>query len=100
MIVRVAGTASRRLAAWLAEQGYVTKEGARDAAQIGREAARDLPAATDLAHPLYEFAQRNAPRAEEDEVERTRLARTTVDEPGACPAPSARRRSRQSQDDV
>ena len=49
---RAAGTVTKKLAAWLAEKGYVGEAAARGAAQRGAEAARDLPDAERAARIL------------------------------------------------
>ena len=48
-LLRAAGTVTKRLAAWLAEQDYVDAEAAELAKERGTEAARELPKADELA---------------------------------------------------
>ena len=55
--LRAVGTATRKLAAWLAEKGYVNTKDAEEAAERGSEAARNLPKAQELASLLHEFAE-------------------------------------------
>ncbi len=52
--LRMAGTVTKKLAKWLAQKGYVEPEDAEDAAELGGEAARNLPEASDLALELGE----------------------------------------------
>ena len=56
-LLRAAGTVVKRLAAWLAEKGYATAEGAAMATVTGAAAARALPRAEKLAGLLYRFVQ-------------------------------------------
>ena len=76
-LLRAAGTVTKRLAAWLAEQGYVEAEAAEMAAERGAEAARALPKADELAARLQAFAEeRGGPDAAEqleDHFQITRL---------------------------
>jgi hypothetical protein len=55
-LLRAAGTVTKRLAAWLAERGYVNAEAAELAKERGAEAARELPKADDLATRLQTLA--------------------------------------------
>ena len=55
-LLRAAGTVTKRLAAWLAEQGYVDAEAAELAKERGAEAARELPQADGLATRLQTLA--------------------------------------------
>ena len=65
-LLRAAGTVTKRLAAWLAEQGYVEAEAAEMATERGAEAARALPKADELADRLQAFAEeRGGPDAAE-----------------------------------
>ena len=56
-LLRSAGTVTKKLAAWLAKNGYVSAEDADEARELGAAAARDLPKAEELALLLYEFAE-------------------------------------------
>jgi len=67
--LRAAGTVTKKLAAWLAEKGYAKADDAKEAAERGREAARDLPKADALASLLHEFAERQERGDEKDEIE-------------------------------
>lgn len=52
-LLRAAGTVTKRLAAWLCENGYAGEEERDSAAESGTAAARDLPRAEELADLLY-----------------------------------------------
>jgi len=52
VLLRAARTVTKRLAAWLAEQGYVEAEAAEMATERGAKAARELPKADELAARL------------------------------------------------
>ena len=56
-LIRAAGTVTKKLAKWLAEKGYVSGEEAQSAADIGGQAARDLPKAETAAQLLYEATE-------------------------------------------
>ena len=68
-LLRAAGTVTKKLAIWLAEQGYIEERDAKDACTLATEAARELPAAERLARLLYEYAQSHAPRYWNDELD-------------------------------
>lgn len=68
-LMRAAGTVMRKLAKWLAEKGYVEAEEARDAAERGGAAARDLPRSRELLEALFEFSDRQPRGKPEDEIE-------------------------------
>ncbi|MBI4481326.1 MAG: hypothetical protein HY652_00410 [Acidobacteria bacterium] len=68
-LLRAAGTVTKKLAAWLAEKGYVKAEEAEEAAERGGAAARDLPKAEELASLLHEFAENQERGEEDDEIE-------------------------------
>lgn len=78
---RAAGTVTKRLAAWLAEQGYVRAETAKAAMEQSARAADELPRTRELASRLeahVEAAYRGEPSTEvEDHFRITRV------EPGA-----------------
>lgn len=59
-LLRAAGTVSKKLAAWLAEKGYVAEEVAGEAAERGSTAARDLPRAKRAARLLDDHARATA----------------------------------------
>jgi hypothetical protein len=68
-LLRAAGTVTKRLAAWLAEQGYVEAAAAELAQERGAEAARELPKADDLATRLQAFADEWADPDAADQIE-------------------------------
>lgn len=77
-LLRAAGTMTKKLATWLAEQCYVEGDAVEHAVKRGGVAARDLPAARKLADLLYEAAVGERENAEEgpvkvEKVERGRL---------------------------
>jgi hypothetical protein len=65
---RAAGTVTKALARWLADEGYVSSREAEDGLAQGAQAARDLPRAEALAQRLTEFAQRQMPGIDEEEA--------------------------------
>lgn len=68
-LLRAAGTVTKKLAAWLAENGYAGAAEVEDAKERGAAAARDLPKAEELASRLHRFAEDQARGDEDDEVE-------------------------------
>ena len=68
-LLRAAGTVTKRLAAWLAEHGYVEAEVAELAKERGTEAARELPKADELAARLQAFADGWADPDAADQIE-------------------------------
>ncbi len=68
-LLRAAGTVTKRLAAWLAEQGYAAAEDVEVATERGVQAARELPKADALASRLQAFAEERASRAPADQLE-------------------------------
>ena len=68
-LLRAAGTVTKRLAAWLAEQGYVAAESAEVAQERGARAARELPRAEELASRLRAFADTRAELDSVDQIE-------------------------------
>jgi hypothetical protein len=56
-LLRAAGTVTKKLAVWLAKQGYAEAGQVNLAVEHGTEAARDLPKASDLAARLAAFAE-------------------------------------------
>jgi hypothetical protein len=69
VLLRAAGTVTKRLAAWLAEQGYADAEEAGVATERGAEAARELPKADELASRLQAFAEERAGPDAADPIE-------------------------------
>lgn len=60
-LARAAGTVTKKLAAWLREQGYATREDADDAIERGAGAAHDLPRAEELGEILRGLIDRAPP---------------------------------------
>ena len=54
---RAAGTVTKKLSKWLNEKGHISEESARDGAEEGAAAARDLPKAEKAAEILYRAAE-------------------------------------------
>lgn len=67
--LRAAGTATKKLAKWLAEKGCVKPDAAAEGASRGGRAARDLPQAEKLTSLLHEFAEMQERDNEGDAVE-------------------------------
>jgi hypothetical protein len=65
-LLRAAGTVTKKLAAWLHEQGYVDDDAREIAAERGADAARDLPRAEKLAELLYEESVGTSPSGLDD----------------------------------
>lgn len=57
-LLRAAGTVTTKLSTWLAARGYIDADAARDAAEQGAAASRDLPRADRAAKILYDAASR------------------------------------------
>jgi hypothetical protein len=68
-LLRATGTVTKRLAAWLAEQGYVDAEAAEWVKERGTEAAQKLPKADELATRLRAFANVWADPDAADQIE-------------------------------
>lgn len=68
-LLRAAGTVTKKLAAWLAEQGYARAEDAEDAAERGAEAVQNLPRAEELASLLHDFVEDQDRGDGADEIE-------------------------------
>jgi hypothetical protein len=51
-----AGTVTKKLASWLADQGHLDRDSAADAREQSAEAGRDLPRADNVAELLYRVA--------------------------------------------
>lgn len=60
-LLRAAGTVTKKLAAWLYQQGYISAEQRADAAERGGEAARELPRAERLGALLHEEVEKTPP---------------------------------------
>jgi hypothetical protein len=65
-LLRAAGTVTAKLASWLGERGYLDPAAVGEAAERGREAARELPKAEKLAQLLFERSR--AVRIDADEL--------------------------------
>ncbi len=63
-----AGTVTKRLAGWLAEQGYVDTDAAEVARECAATAGRDLPRADELSHQLFLAAQATRLPGHPDEI--------------------------------
>ena len=59
-LMQAAGTVIKRLGKWLEEKGYVEPESAGEMTDRGSTAAKELPAAEELAWMLGEYADRTA----------------------------------------
>jgi hypothetical protein len=68
-LLRAAGTVTKRLAAWLAEQGYADAEAVELATERGAAAARELPKADELAARLQAFAEAHGAPDAADQLE-------------------------------
>jgi hypothetical protein len=68
-LLRAAGTMTKKLAAWLAENGYAGTDEAEDPTERGSSAARDLPKAEELVSLLRDFAEEPDRGDEDNEVE-------------------------------
>jgi hypothetical protein len=78
--LRAAGTVTKKLAKWLNEKGYVEAEDAEDAAELGADAARDLPKAEEMSAIFHVFAEEQDLGHRDEEIE-DHFALTRV-EPG------------------
>ncbi|HEX2275277.1 MAG TPA: hypothetical protein VHG90_15525 [Acidimicrobiales bacterium] len=59
-LLRAAGTVTKKLAKWMAANGYLDAAAADEAVERGTSAARDLPRAERLSRLLFDQAQRGA----------------------------------------
>jgi hypothetical protein len=59
-LLRAAGTVTKKLAKWMAANGYLDPAAAGEAIERGTSAARDLPKAERLSRLLFDQAQREA----------------------------------------
>lgn len=66
-LLRASGTVTKKLAKWLAAEGYVEEDDADVAAERGAAAARDLPAADSLAQLLDRSVEEGATLKDEEE---------------------------------
>jgi len=67
-LMQAAGTVTKKLGKWLKEKGYIESEGAEELVSSGATAARELPAAEELAQMLDDYADRTAVDADCDDV--------------------------------
>lgn len=67
-LMQAAGTVTKKLGKWLSEKAYIDSESAEDIVSSGATAARELPAAEELARMLAEYAEYNAVDVESDSV--------------------------------
>jgi hypothetical protein len=65
--LRASGTVTKKLAAWLGEQGFITDQERREAARRGADAGRDLPRADRLGQLLHVEMERTE-RFDPDDV--------------------------------
>jgi hypothetical protein len=66
-LLRASGTVTKKLAAWLHEQGYITDEQRKTATDRGADAARDLPSADRLGSLLHDEMEKT-PRFDVDDI--------------------------------
>jgi len=67
-LMQAAGTVTKKLGKWLKEKGYIESERAEELVSSGATAARELPAAEELARMLDDYADRTAVDADCDDV--------------------------------
>ena len=59
-LMQAAGTVTKKLGKWLVEKGYIDSESAEELVRSGATAAKELPAAEELARMLSDYADRTA----------------------------------------
>jgi len=59
-LMQAAGTVTKKLGKWLKEKGYIQPESAEELVSSGATAAKELPAAEELARMLADYADRTA----------------------------------------
>ncbi len=59
-LMQAAGTVTKKLGKWLKEKGYIQPESAEELVSSGARAAKELPAAEELARMLGDYADRTA----------------------------------------
>ncbi len=59
-LMQAAGTVTKKMGKWLKEKGYIDSESTEDLVSYGATAARELPAAEELARMLSDYADRTA----------------------------------------
>ena len=67
-LMRAAGTVTKKLGKWLKANGYIDSEDAEDIVSSGGSAARELPAAEELARMLEDYADYTAVDVDSDNV--------------------------------
>ena len=80
-LMRAAGTVTKKLGKWLMEKGYIDSESAEGLVSSGATAAKELPAAEELARLLADYADRTAVDADCAEVIEDHFAIESI-EPG------------------
>jgi hypothetical protein len=65
-LLRASGTVTKKLAAWLHEQGYISERQRREAVELGGDAARELPRADRLGELLHDEMAKTPPFDPED----------------------------------
>ncbi|MBA7533906.1 hypothetical protein ES705_26152 [subsurface metagenome] len=64
-LMQAAGTVTKKLGKWLKERGYIESESAEELVNSGATAAKELPAAEELARMLSDYADRIAVECDE-----------------------------------
>jgi len=64
-LMRAAGTVTKKMGKWLKEKGYIDSDSAEEVVNSGATAAKDLPAAEELARMLSDYADRTVVRCDE-----------------------------------
>jgi len=67
-MMQAAGTVTKKLGKWLMEKGYIDSESAEELVSSGATAAKELPAAEELALMLADYADRTAVDVDCDDV--------------------------------
>lgn len=67
--LRTTGTALKRLAGWLADEGHIGPDEAEEMAAVAAQGSRDLPAADELSDLLYDYVNSSPPVTGEKEME-------------------------------
>ncbi len=67
-LMQAAGTVTKKLGKWLEKKGYIESESAEELVSSGATAAKELPAAEELARMLDDYADRTAVDADCDDV--------------------------------
>ncbi|MGI6615481.1 MAG: hypothetical protein ACOX30_05625 [Dethiobacteria bacterium] len=67
--LRTTGTALKRLAGWLAGEGYIKPDVAEDMIATATQGSRELPDADELSDALYDFVNSSPPVEGDEEIE-------------------------------